>query len=186
MNIVKTTLPGVLLIEPRVFSDERGFFYESYQARRYEEAGIPARFVQDNLSRSGRGVLRGMHYQLGRPQAKLVQVIRGEVFDVAVDIRKGSPNFGQWVGYRLSDKNQRQLYIPEGFVHGFYVLSEVADFYYKCSDYYAQEEERGVRWDDSDLGIEWPEGDRILAPRDAQFPLLRDLGGDLPNYPDTP
>lgn len=187
MKIEETSLPGVFVIEPRVFSDERGFFHESYQARRYEEAGIPARFVQDNLSRSGRGVLRGMHYQLGRPQAKLVQVVRGEVFDVAVDIRKGSPRFGQWVGYRLSDANQRQLYIPEGFAHGFYVLSEVADFFYKCSDYYASEEERGVRWNDPGIGIEWPEGvPPVLAERDAQFPLLSDMDADLPRYQSTP
>ena len=182
MNVVETSLPGVLLIELRVFRDERGFFYESYQARRYEDEGVPAHFVQDNLSRSERGVLRGMHYQLGRPQAKLVQVIRGEVFDVAVDIRKGSPHFGRWVGYRLSDENQRQLYIPEGFAHGFMVLSEIADFYYKCSDYYAKEEERGIRWDDPTIGIEWPGGEKTLADRDAKFSLLQNMDADLPRF----
>lgn len=186
MKVTETKLPGVLLIEPRVFEDERGYFFESYHAERYRQAGIPARFVQDNQSRSGQGVLRGMHYQLGRPQAKLVQVLQGEVFDVAVDIRRGSPHFGQWVGALLSGENKHQLYIPEGFAHGFYVMSETADFAYKCSDFYAREEERGLRWDDPDVGIEWPEGRRILAPRDAAFPLLREMDADLPPYSETP
>jgi dTDP-4-dehydrorhamnose 3,5-epimerase len=123
-----------------------------------------------------------LHYQLGRPQAKLVQVLRGEVFDVAVDIRKGSPHFGRWVGCCLSGENKRQLYIPEGFAHGFYVLSDTADFHYKCSDFYSREDERGVRWDDPDIGIKWPPGQRVLAPRDAAFPLLREAGPDLPVY----
>ena len=180
MNVVETSLPGVLLVEPKVFGDERGYFFESYQAERYQAAGIPARFVQDNQSLSRRGVLRGLHFQLGRPQAKLVQVVLGEVFDVAVDIRKGSPHFGQWTGALLSEQNKRQLYVPEGFAHGFYVVSETAVFQYKCSDYYDKDQERGLRWDDPAVGIEWPPGERILAPRDAAFPLLRDLGPELP------
>jgi dTDP-4-dehydrorhamnose 3,5-epimerase len=182
MKVVETALPGVLLIEPRVFEDERGCFFEAYHAQRYRALGIPGDFVQDNQSHSRRGVLRGLHYQLGRPQAKLVQVLRGEVYDVAVDIRKGSPHFGRWVGVHLSDRPRCQLYIPEGFAHGFYVLSESADFCYKCSDFYSQEDERGLRWDDPDLAIQWPDGERILAPRDAAFPLLRGLDADLPAY----
>ena len=182
MKVTNTDLPGVLLVEPDVFKDDRGYFLETYHAQRYEQSGIPARFVQDNFSSSKGGVLRGMHYQIGRPQAKLVQVLQGEVFDVAVDIRIGSPSFGKWVGYRLSAQNARQLYIPEGFAHGFYVLSDVASFLYKCTDFYAPKGERGIRWDDPEVGIDWPRGERILAPRDAGFPLLRDAGDDLPAY----
>jgi dTDP-4-dehydrorhamnose 3,5-epimerase len=182
MKVTPTALPEVLLIEPRVFSDERGFFFESYHSQRYESLGIPARFVQDNQSHSNRGVLRGMHYQLGQPQAKLVTVVAGEVYDVAVDIRRGSPTFGRWVGAVLSGENKLQLYIPEGFAHGFYTLSGTADLFYKCADFYAHKEERGVRWDDPDIGIVWPAGERILAPRDAAFPRLREMDADLPLY----
>ena len=180
MNVIETKLPGVLLIEPRVFGDERGYFFESYQAERYAAAGITTRFVQDNISRSTKGILRGMHFQLGRPQAKFVMVTEGEVFDVAVDIRRGSPNFGQWFGTILSESNKRQMFIPEGFAHGFVVTSEIAVFQYKCSDYYAAEEERGLRWNDPAIGIEWPVTNPILAERDAAFPLLEDA--DLPKY----
>ena len=182
MKVTQTPLPGVLLIEPRVFGDARGWFYESYQAERYAEAGITTPFVQDNQSFSTRGILRGMHYQLGRPQDKLVQVVLGEVFDVAVDIRAGSPTFGQWYGSTLSAENKLQLFIPKGFAHGFYVTSAEAIFQYKCSDYYAPQEERGLRWDDPQVGIVWPGNSPILAERDATFPLLADLGPDLPRF----
>ena len=186
MKVTPTPLPGVLLVEPHVFADERGYFFESYQEARYRSCGIAARFVQDNQSRSQRGVLRGLHYQLGRPQAKLVSVLQGEVFDVAVDVRKGSPTFGRWTGALLSGENKHQLFIPEGFAHGFYVMSPTADFYYKCSDVYAREEERGLVWDDPDVGIQWPPGPRILAPRDAAFPRLRQMDADLPHYVPRP
>ena len=182
MNVVQTDLPGVLIVEPRVFDDERGYFFESYQAQRYQEAGIRANFVQDNMSRSKKGVLRGLHYQLGHAQAKLVQVLSGEVFDVAVDIRKGSPHFGKWVGVHLSAENKRQLYIPEGFAHGFMALSDQVDFYYKCSDFYSKPDERGIRWDDPDLGIAWPEGAKIVDARDAAFPLLGVADKDFPDF----
>lgn len=182
MKVSETALPGVLLIEPRVFTDERGFFLETWHAERYRGEGITVPFVQDNFSHSLRGVLRGLHYQLGQPQAKLVQVLQGEVYDVAVDIRRGSPTFGRWVGVRLSGENRRQLFIPVGFAHGFYVLSETADFHYKCSDFYAHAEERGVRWDDPELAITWPPGPRIVHPRDAAFPLLHEAGDDLPVF----
>jgi len=182
MNVIPTPLPGVLLIEPQVFADSRGYFYESYQEARYRAQGVSAHFVQDNQSASTRGVLRGMHYQVERPQAKLVQVIQGEVFDVAVDIRQGSPHFGQWYGALLSSENKRQLYIPIGFAHGYYVTSETAVFQYKCSDYYHKAGERGVRWDDPGIGIVWPGHTPILAERDAAFPLLAEIGADLPRY----
>jgi dTDP-4-dehydrorhamnose 3,5-epimerase len=182
MNVIPTALPGLLVVEPRIFRDERGLFFESYHEERYRSLGIAARFVQDNQSHSLRGVLRGLHYQLGRPQAKLVQCLSGEVFDVAVDIRRGSPTFGRWVGEMLSAENRKQLFIPEGFAHGFYVVSEAADFHYKCSDFYAPAEERGIRWDDPDLAIAWPQGPRMVHARDAAFPLLRDAAGQLPGY----
>lgn len=182
MSVKTTDLPGVLLIEPNVFSDERGFFLETYQALRYKEKGIASTFVQSNLSRSRKGTLRGLHFQLGQPQAKLVTVVRGKVFDVAVDVRQGSPNFGKWVGFELSDENHWQLYIPEGFAHGFYAMSEEVDFIYDCSNLYSPTEERGIRWDDPDLRINWPEGDRVVSPRDNQFPMLKDMSGDLPLY----
>ena len=183
MKVTETRLPGVMLVEPRVFGDERGFFFESYQEERYQTACIPSRFIQDNVSKSQRGMLRGVHYQKGRSQAKLVQVIEGEVFDVAVDIREGSPHFGQWVGVVLSGENHHQLYIPEGFTHGFYTMSETAIFSYKCSDSYAADEERGLVWNDPGVGIEWPDGPTpTLAQRDADFPLLKDIGVDLPKF----
>jgi dTDP-4-dehydrorhamnose 3,5-epimerase len=186
MNVSETGLPGVLLVEPQVFEDERGYFFESYHATRYEKAGIAARFVQDNQSRSRRGVLRGLHYQLGRPQAKLVRVLQGEVFDVAVDVRKGSPHFGRWVGAHLTSENRHQLFVPEGFAHGFCVLSDAAVFSYKCSDYYAKEEERGIRWDDPDIGIVWPTGEWTLSVRDADLPFLKDMDPDLPLFTGRP
>ena len=157
MKIIETSIPDVLIIEPKVFGDERGCFYESFTAVAFEAAtGLQRQFVQDNHSKSQRGVLRGLHYQIQQPQGKLVRVVAGEVFDVAVDLRKSSPSFGRWVGTRLSAQNQRQLWIPEGFAHGFVVLSESAEFLYKTTDYYAPEHERSLLWNDPELGIEWP------------------------------
>lgn len=173
MTVHQTSLPGVLLIEPRVFGDARGFFLETYRAQKLADFGVPA-FVQDNHSRSLRGVLRGLHYQVVQPQGKLVMVARGEVFDVAVDIRKGSPTFGQWYGAVLNDENHRQMYVPPGFAHGFCVLSEVADFFYKCTDYYAPEGDRAIIWNDPDIGIEWPLAEPSLSAKDIQAPRLRD------------
>lgn len=156
MNVVTTDLPGVLIIEPKVFGDERGFFYESFNAKAFEEAtGLNTPFVQDNHSRSQKGVLRGLHYQLQNTQGKLVRVTAGEVLDVAVDIRRSSPHFGKWVAVRLSAANNRQLWIPEGFAHGFVVLSDYAEFLYKTTDYYQPRAERCIRWDDPDLAIDW-------------------------------
>ncbi|GAA3712771.1 dTDP-4-dehydrorhamnose 3,5-epimerase [Oceanisphaera sediminis] len=157
MNIIKTNIPDVLIIEPRVFGDERGFFFESFNERQFELAvGRPVKFIQDNHSRSARGVLRGLHYQVTQPQGKLVRCTQGEVFDVAVDIRPNSPTFGQWEGIFLSAENKRQVWIPEGFAHGFVVISEIAEFLYKTTDYYAPEHERSIRWDDPTLAIDWP------------------------------
>ena len=170
MQIIQTSLPGVLIIEPKVFGDARGFFFESFNARRFAElTGITTPFVQDNQSRSARGVLRGLHYQIRQPQGKLVRVIAGEIFDVAVDARRASPTFGQWCGFRLSADNKRQAWIPAGFAHGFAVLSESAEILYKTTDYWAPEHERCVRWDDPQLGIQWPlEAPPVLSAKDAQ------------------
>lgn len=184
MKVVSTRLPEVLILEPRVFGDERGFFMESYNRRRFAElTGADADFVQDNHSRSARGVLRGLHFQLPpHAQGKLVRVTSGRVFDVAVDVRRSSPRFGQWVGVELSAENHRQLWIPPGFAHGFLVLSEVADFLYKASAYYAPEQERAVRWDDTQVGIEWPLPAGVtplISPKDAAAPRLRDA--ELPS-----
>ncbi len=157
MKILPTKLPGALILEPKVFGDSRGFFFESFNRRVFAEAtGMELDFVQDNHSRSAKGVLRGLHYQIKQPQGKLVRVVRGAVFDVAVDLRRSSPTFGQWDGVELSEDNQRQLWIPPGFAHGFVVLSESADFLYKTTDYYAPEHERCVIWNDQDIGIDWP------------------------------
>jgi dTDP-4-dehydrorhamnose 3,5-epimerase len=174
MQIQKTEIPDLLIIEPKVFGDDRGFFYESFNERRFAElTGISPRFVQDNHSRSGRNVLRGLHYQIRQPQGKLVRVTSGEVFDVAVDMRRSSPTFGRWVGVTLSAENKRQLWIPEGFAHGFVVTSESAEFLYKTTDYWAPEYERSVRWDDPAIGIQWPlEGTPQLSAKDqAGVPL---------------
>jgi dTDP-4-dehydrorhamnose 3,5-epimerase len=172
MRVSETDLPGVFLIEPRVFADPRGFFMETWHAERYRQENIPGPFVQDCYSHSIRGVLRGLHYQLNHPQGKLVGVLQGTVFDVAVDIRLGSPTFGHWVGVTLSGDNHRQLYIPAGFAHGFCVLSEVVDFFYKCTDFYAPEDEYGLRWDDPQLGIDWPLSAPLLSEKDRQYPPL--------------
>ncbi|QCQ21121.1 dTDP-4-dehydrorhamnose 3,5-epimerase [Desulfoglaeba alkanexedens] len=176
MKIVSTPIPDVLIVEPRVFSDQRGFFFESYNEKEWRRlTGLNTHFVQDNHSRSVKGVLRGLHYQIRRPQGKLVRVVVGEVFDVAVDLRKQSPTFGRWTGTVLSEENRRQLWIPEGFAHGFLVLSEVAEFLYKATDYYAPQWERCVRWDDPDLGIAWPlSGPPVLSEKDRKAPALRD------------
>jgi dTDP-4-dehydrorhamnose 3,5-epimerase len=157
MQVIRSELPDVLILEPKVFGDARGFFYESFNARAFEQAtGLACQFVQDNHSRSQRGVLRGLHYQVQQAQGKLVRVTVGEVYDVAVDLRRSSPHFGRWVGVHLSAENKRQLWVPEGFGHGFVVLSEVAEFLYKTTDYYAPEHERCIRWDDPTLAIDWP------------------------------
>lgn len=177
MKFVETSLPGVIRIEPRIFSDERGFFMETWQAKRFRDAGIDVEFMQDNLSHSSKGTLRGLHYQIQMSQGKLVRVVSGEVFDVAVDLRKSSPNFGRWVGEILSAENKHQLWVPPGFGHGFLVLSDTADFEYKCTDYYAPEFERTIRWDDPDIGIDWPlpSGRQpVLSAKDAAAPFLKD------------
>ena len=170
MNVIETDLPGVLIIEPKVFGDARGFFFESFNQQRFNEAtGTRFDFVQDNHSRSAKGVLRGLHYQIQQPQGKLVRVARGTVFDVAVDLRKSSPHFGQWVGVELSEDNQRQLWVPPGFGHGFVVTSDSADFLYKTTDYYAPAFERCVAWNDPSIGIEWPKLGMapLLSAKDA-------------------
>jgi dTDP-4-dehydrorhamnose 3,5-epimerase len=156
VNIIETDLPDVLIIEPKVFGDDRGFFMETWNRERYAEAGIPTEFVQDNLSFSRKGVLRGLHFQDPNPQGKLVSVLQGEVFDVAVDVKRDSPTFGKWVGVNLSFENKRQLYVPEGFAHGFCVTSEFALFSYKCTDSYSPKKERILMWNDPDVGIDWP------------------------------
>ncbi|MBC8199016.1 MAG: dTDP-4-dehydrorhamnose 3,5-epimerase [Desulfobacterales bacterium] len=175
MNIINTALEGVIIIKPEIFTDNRGFFMETYSRDRYKEAGIAGNFVQDNLSYSMKGTLRGLHFQTKRPQAKLVQVVTGEIFDVAVDIRPGSSTFGKWTGVYLSGKNKRQLFIPEGFAHGFCVISEAAHFLYKCSDFYFQHDEGGIIWSDPDIGIDWPIKDPIISEKDKQLPLFKGL-----------
>ena len=170
-----------MLIEPAVFADARGFFMETFHADKFASQGLPTCFVQDNHSRSVRGVLRGLHYQLHHPQGKLVRVVSGEVFDVAVDIRKGSPMFGKWVGAVLSGDNQRQMYVPPGVAHGFCTVSEQADFLYKCTDLYAPGDEYGIAWDDPDLAIAWPQLDYLLSDKDLKNPKLSD-SNNLPDY----
>jgi dTDP-4-dehydrorhamnose 3,5-epimerase len=172
-----------MIVEPQCFGDRRGFFMETYQRRRYRDGGITTDFVQDNQSLSVRGTLRGLHFQHPHAQAKLVQVVQGEIFDVAVDVRRGSPTFGRWFGTSLSETNHRQLYIPPGFAHGFYVLSEHALFQYKCSDYYYPQFEHGIIWNDEEIAIQWPNGTPLLSSRDASLPDLRRLPPDaLPIY----
>lgn len=177
MKVIETALPGVLIIEPKVFGDHRGFFIESFQVERYREAGIEQPFVQDNHSRSPRGVLRGLHFQRTRPQGKLVSVSRGAVYDVAVDINPQSSTCGQFVGVELSDDNHRQLWIPPGYAHGFCVLSDMADFQYKCTDLYYPEDEGGLLWDDPEVGIPWPVEAPLLSAKDQLNPTLRQLLG---------
>jgi dTDP-4-dehydrorhamnose 3,5-epimerase len=183
MKVIASPLPGVRVVEPNVFGDHRGFFMESYQQQRYMESGIDTVFVQDNISLSVRNTLRGLHYQHPRGQAKLVQVLQGEIFDVVVDIRKGSPTWGQWFGVTLSSDNKRQLFIPDGYAHGFCVTSDTALFAYKCSDYYLPEDEGGVRWDDPQIGIQWPVQSPILSDRDKNYTGLDAIPADrLPVY----
>jgi dTDP-4-dehydrorhamnose 3,5-epimerase len=183
MKVIETKLPGVLIIEPRVFGDERGFFVETYQEDRYQEMGIKETFVQDNYSRSDKGVLRGLHYQLEHPQGKLVHVSAGEVFDVALDIRYGSPTFGQWHGILISAENHRQYYVPPGYAHGFVVLSETADFLYKCTDLYYPKDQGAVLWNDPDISIEWPLTDVSLSQKDKVAPRIADIPVELlPKY----
>lgn len=175
MNVIETALAGVLIIEPKVFGDQRGFFLETFQTERYREAGIDLPFVQSNHSRSQRGVLRGLHFQRSRPQGKLVSVSRGSVYDVAVDINPDSPTCGQFVGIELNDENQHQLWIPPGYAHGFCVLSDVADFHYKCTDLYYPEDEGGLIWNDPDVNIPWPLEAPNLSAKDQCNPTLRQL-----------
>jgi dTDP-4-dehydrorhamnose 3,5-epimerase len=168
MKVIPTGIPDVLMIEPKVFGDERGFFYESFNQRQWQEAtGLQTTFVQDNHSRSAKGVLRGLHYQIRQPQGKLVHCVVGEVYDVAVDLRRKSPTFGKWVGMTLSAENKRQLWVPEGFAHGFLVTSDYAEFLYKTTDYYAPEFERCIAWNDESLNIEWPITDPLLSQKDG-------------------
>ena len=170
MKVLKLEISGLLIIEPDVFGDQRGFFMETWNAKRYKDAGLEVDFLQDNLSYSGYGVLRGLHYQQPLAQGKLVYVIQGAVYDVAVDIRVGSPSFGQWHGVELSAENKRQFYIPEGFAHGFCVLSETALFAYKCTDFYSPQTEGGIAWNDPDLGIDWPIKEPVLSDKDTKYP----------------
>ena len=181
MNVRETDLPGVLIVEPRIFTDDRGFFYESFRAERFATAGLPAEFPQDNHSRSTRGVLRGLHFQAQRPQGKLVSVIRGRIFDVAVDVRVGSPTFGRWTAVTLDESEPRAMWVPPGFAHGFYTLSDVADVVYKCTDVYVPELDRGIIWSDPALGIDWPGASPLLSPKDAALPPLASVR-DLPVY----
>lgn len=182
MKIEPTRLPGVLLIRPQVFGDERGFFMETFHEAKMAAQGLRERFVQDNLSRSVKGALRGLHFQHPRGQGKLVRVVAGAVYDVAVDVRRGSPTFGQWVAQELSAENKLALYIPPGFAHGFCVLSDTADFFYKCTDLYAPEHEHGVLWNDPDIAIAWPVRHPILSPKDSRYPRLAQLTSELPPH----
>jgi dTDP-4-dehydrorhamnose 3,5-epimerase len=183
MKVIQTSLPGAVVIEPQVFGDARGFFYESYNQAKYADAGITAKFVQSNVSRSSKGVLRGLHYQWPNPQGKLVSVLEGEVYDVAVDIRRGSPTFGQWAGVMLTADNHRHFWIPEGFAHGFCVLSEYATFSYQCTALYDAKADAGVRWNDAALGIDWPISAPQLSEKDLKAPLLADIPAErLPAF----
>ena len=183
MKIIETQLPGVLVLEPQVFGDHRGWFAETWSQSGYTDAGISKPFVQDNVSFSSRGILRGLHFQNPKAQDKLVQVLSGEVFDVAVDIRVGSPAFGRWVGHNLSSDNHRQMYIPAGFAHGFCVLSQTAIFSYKCTDYYSPSTEMGIIWNDPDIAIDWPIDKPTLSQKDAVCRKLRDIPDEqLPRY----
>jgi dTDP-4-dehydrorhamnose 3,5-epimerase len=183
MKLSPTAIPEVIEIEPDIYLDGRGFFMETYQKKRYGDSGILTGFVQDNLSYSVQGTLRGLHYQHPPSQAKLVQVLKGEIFDAAVDIRQGSPSFGRWVGVQLSEKDKHQLFIPEGFAHGFCVLSETALIYYKCSDFYSSQSEGGILWSDPDLSIDWPVKTPILSEKDSRYRFLRDTPNErIPIY----
>ncbi|OGB69957.1 MAG: dTDP-4-dehydrorhamnose 3,5-epimerase [Caldithrix sp. RBG_13_44_9] len=179
MKITPAQIPGVLIVEPKVFQDSRGFFFESYNQKLYHQHGITVNFIQDNHSKSVKNTLRGLHYQINPGQDKLVRVVVGEVFDVAVDIRFGSPTFGKWVGIYLSAENKKQAFIPKGFAHGFCVRSKYAEFEYKCSELYAPHNERGILWNDPDLGIDWPVNDPILSEKDSKNIPFRQIGHDF-------
>jgi len=183
MRCIETSIFGVLLVEPKVFTDARGLFLETYQRMRYQECGVHSIFVQDNHSHSRQGTLRGLHYQLAHAQAKLIYVVSGEIFDVVVDIRKGSPSYGKWFGATLTRENKHQIYIPEGFAHGFCALSETADVIYKASDFYTPGDEYGIFWADPDIGINWPLSNPLLSEKDAANPRLREVPEEqLPAY----
>ena len=183
MNIISGSMEGLFIIEPKIFEDKRGFFMETYNQKRYNASGINTTFVQDNLSYSLKNTLRGLHFQNKYPQAKLIQVISGEIFDVTVDLRPGSSTFGKWTGVHLSDENRRQVFIPEGFAHGFCVLSEFALFYYKCSDFYQPDDEGGILWSDPDIGIDWPVENPIISEKDKQNHKLSGLTVEqLPSF----
>jgi dTDP-4-dehydrorhamnose 3,5-epimerase len=183
LRIIETELPGCVVIEPQVHGDARGYFYESFNADKYRSAGLDLRFVQSNVSRSARGVLRGLHYQLPNPQGKLVNVLEGEVYDVAVDIRTGSPTFGRWAAAILSEANKRHFWIPPGFAHGFVVLSEFATFTYQCTTVYAAAADAGIRWNDGDIGVDWPVSAPLLSDKDQRAPFLREVApGRLPPF----
>jgi len=179
MKVIETNLPGVLIIEPKVFGDTRGFFKETFQAQRYREAGIEYDFVQDNHSRSQKGVLRGLHFQKSKPQGKLVSCSQGAVFDVVVDVDPLSATFGQYVGIELSEDNHRQFWVPPCYAHGFCVLTDTADVQYKCTDYYAPSDEGGVIWNDPDVAIDWPINEPLLSDKDAKLPSLKELANQL-------
>ena len=178
MKVIEAALPGCLVIEPAVFVDDRGFFFEAWSAERYLKAGLPDRFVQSNVSSSARGVLRGLHYQWPNPQGKLVSVLEGEVYDVAVDIRRGSPHFGKWAAVVLSAENKRQFWIPEGFAHGFAILSERALFSYLCTAQYDKLADASIRWNDAEIGIDWPVDEPLLSDKDALAPFLKEVSSD--------
>lgn len=183
MNVIETKLSDVILLEPNVYEDCRGFFLETWNQKRYEEVGIQETFVQDNMSFSQKGILRGLHFQNPQSQGKLVQVFSGEVWDVAVDIRNGSPTFGQWIGEFLSEENHKQMYVPPGFAHGYCVTSETALFSYKCTNFYNPGNEHGIIWNDPDLSIEWPVKEPVLSSKDMNCPRLKELSpGSLPHY----
>ncbi len=183
LKLINTSIPDVILIEPNVYDDSRGFFLETFHHRKYADVGIDQVFVQDNYSHSKRGIIRGLHYQLIHPQGKLIYVMKGEIFDVAVDIRRGSPSFGQWFGTSLSAENKRQIYVPKGFAHGFCVLSESADVMYKCTDFYDAEDEYGIFWSDETIAIDWPVKTPVLSDKDNGFQKLTEISeNDLPVY----
>lgn len=182
VRVTSIDIPGVLLFEPAVISDHRGWFFEAYHEQRYRDAGVTEHFVQDNCSRSTRNTIRGLHFQEPQAQGKLVMALEGTVYDVVVDIRKGSPTFGKWYGVALSDKNFHQIYVPPGCAHGFCVTSETATFLYKCTAYYSPKDERGILWSDPTLGIPWPVSEPILSPKDRAYPTLKEMDTELPFY----
>ena len=183
MNVKETKLPGVLILEPKVFPDDRGYFLETWNSTRYEQVGIPGLFVQDNISFSKKGILRGLHFQYPQSQGKLIQVLSGEVMDIIVDIRVGSPTYSQWIGEVISESNHRQIYVPPGFAHGYCVTSETALFSYKCTDFYNPATEHGIIWNDPDIRIEWPIAQPVLSPKDEAYSRLKDLRPEnLPQF----